>query len=140
VRNPVVGELIALSGSTPLVRLSVLGDADVVVKARSCLDLRGTHIGSSVVVVFDHGDPALPIVIGVVGTPAGWPDPEKPAQVEVDVDGRRMLINVKEELVLRCGEASITLTKAGKVLIRGTYVLTQASGRNRVCGGSVELN
>jgi hypothetical protein len=102
--------------------------------------LRGAHIGSSVLLVFEHGDWALPIVIGVLGGAIGWPDPDKPARVEVDADGRRMLVSAKEELVLRCGEASITLTKAGKVLIRGTYVLTHASGRNRVCGGSIELN
>ena len=44
------------------------------------------------------------------------------------------------EIVLRCGEASITLTRAGKVLIRGTYILTRSSGANRVKGAAVEIN
>ena len=46
----------------------------------------------------------------------------------------------KEQLVLRCGKASITLTKAGKVLIDGSHVLSRSSGVNRVKGGSVQLN
>jgi hypothetical protein len=42
--------------------------------------------------------------------------------------------------VLRCGEASITLTKAGKILIRGTYVLSRSSGVNMVKGATIHLN
>jgi hypothetical protein len=42
--------------------------------------------------------------------------------------------------VLQCGKASITLTKAGKVLIQGSYVSSRSTGVNRVKGGSVQLN
>jgi hypothetical protein len=45
-----------------------------------------------------------------------------------------------EQLVLRCGKASITLTKAGKVLIEGSYVSSKSTGVNRIKGGSVQLN
>lgn len=62
------------------------------------------------------------------------------AQVEVDADGERMMVSAKEQLVLRCGKASITLTKAGKVIIKGSYVLSRSSGVNRIKGGSVQLN
>ena len=63
-----------------------------------------------------------------------------PAQVEVDADGERMIVSADEQLVLRCGKASITLTKAGKVLIEGAYVLSRSTGVNRIKGGSVQLN
>ena len=46
----------------------------------------------------------------------------------------------KKQLVLRCGQASITLTEAGKVLIQGSYVSSRSSGINRVKGGSVQIN
>ncbi|MEP7119602.1 MAG: hypothetical protein ABJE95_01785, partial [Byssovorax sp.] len=36
--------------------------------------------------------------------------------------------------------SSITLTRAGKILIRGAYVLTRSSGVNRIQGGSVQIN
>ena len=60
--------------------------------------------------------------------------------VAVDADGQRLIVNAKEQLVLRCGKASITLTQSGKVLIDGTYVLNRSSGVNRIKGGSVQLN
>jgi hypothetical protein len=46
----------------------------------------------------------------------------------------------KEEVELRCGEATITLRANGKVLIRGAYVETRSSGTNRIKGGSVQIN
>jgi len=42
--------------------------------------------------------------------------------------------------VLRCGKASITLTREGKVLIHGSYISSRSTGVNRVKGGSVQLN
>jgi hypothetical protein len=42
--------------------------------------------------------------------------------------------------VFRFGQASITLTRAGKVLIRGAYLLSRSSGVNLITGGSVEIN
>jgi hypothetical protein len=42
--------------------------------------------------------------------------------------------------VLKCGNASITLTKAGKILVEGTYVSNRSSGVMRIKGGSVQIN
>ena len=50
------------------------------------------------------------------------------------------MLEGREEVVIKCGEASITLTKAGKILIRGNYLLNRASGVNRIQGGSVQVN
>lgn len=141
IPNVVIGELLALAddGMTPLVRY--LGQpGSSAIAARSSVDLQGPHIGQSVLLVFERGDPLRPVVIGVLRGATGWPDADKPAQVDVDVDGQRMIVSAKEQLVLRCGKASITLTKAGKVLIEGSYVLSRSTGVNRIKGGSVQLN
>ena len=90
--------------------------------------------------MFEGNDPEKPIIMGVLQGKAGWPQDKQPNQVEVDADGERMIVTAKEQLVLRCGKASITLTKAGKVLIKGSYVLSRSSGVNRIKGGSVQLN
>jgi hypothetical protein len=135
------GELLALAdeGRTPIVQIAGRANAGAV-RARTVVDLHGAHIASSVVLAFEDADPQRPIVMGVLrGTP-GWPLPEFPAQVEVDADGERMLVSARTQLVLRCGKASITLTKAGKVLIQGSYVSSRSSGVNRIKGGSVQLN
>lgn len=58
----------------------------------------------------------------------------------VHVDGKRIVIEGEEEVVLMCGESSITLTKAGKIIIRGKYLVSRSSGVNRILGGSVQVN
>jgi hypothetical protein len=64
----------------------------------------------------------------------------EPGALEVRVDGRRVELEGHEEVVLRCGEASITLRRDGRVEIRGTSVETDAVGTNRIKGGVVEIN
>ncbi len=59
---------------------------------------------------------------------------------EVVVDGKRTQIEGSDEIVLRCGKASITLRSNGRLIIRGAYVETRASGTNRIKGGSVLIN
>lgn len=108
--------------------------------ARTSVDLTADHIGHEVTLVFEDGNPERPIVTGRIRVPAAWPTPDPPSQVEVDADGNRLTLVARERLVLRCGDASITLTAAGKVLIHGTYVSSGASGVNRVTGGSVQIN
>jgi hypothetical protein len=137
----VIGELIGLSdnGTTPLV-LYPGQPGTAAVAARSIVDLHAAHIGKSIVLMFDQGDADQPIVMGVLRGAQAWPTEERPAQVEVDADGQRMIVSAREQLVLRCGKASITLTKAGKVLVEGTYLLSRSSGLNQIDGASVHLN
>jgi hypothetical protein len=137
----VLGELVALAdeGSTPLV-LFTGQPTSAAVRARTTVDLHGAHIGQQVTLVFEAGDAARPIVTGVLRPAQGWPLADVPGQVEVSQDGRRMVVGARDQLVMRCGKASITLTRAGKVLIRGAYIASISSGVNRVKGGSVQLN
>jgi len=141
IHGMVVGELLAIAGDgqVPLVRFP--GQAgSAAIAAGSTIDLQGHHIGQPVTLLFDQGDPERPIVMGVLRGAAGWPLAQPPASVSVDEDGERLIVSAHEQLVLRCGKASITLTKAGKVLIDGSYVLSRSTGVNRVKGGSVQLN
>ena len=113
-----------------------------IVPARTTIPLLRAHIGASVVVVFDHGDVRLPIVIGVLqdSRRTGEVAPEAPPLVAVDVDGDRLVLSAEREISLRCGEASITLTRAGKVIIRGTYIASRSSGYNKIKGAAVDIN
>jgi hypothetical protein len=137
----VVGELIGITddGHTPFVTFrDQVGTAAIA--ARSVVDLHGAHIGRQVVLVFEDADPAKPIVMGVLhdaGCSALGP---RPGTVEVDRDGERLLIDAREQLVLRCGKAKLTLTRAGKVLIEGTYISSRSSGVSRLKGGSIQIN
>ena len=90
--------------------------------------------------MFEDGDPHRPIIIGWLRTREPLASSESLGQVGVELDGERLVILAKEQIVLRCGKASITLTKTGKVLIQGAYVSSRSTGVNRVKGGSVQLN
>ena len=137
----IVGELIGITneGRTPLVRYPDQ-PGSAALRARTTVDLHGRHIGQQVVLMFEANDPAKPIIMGVLQGAEGWPLDQHPAQVEVDADGQRLIVSAKEQLVFKCGKASITLTKTGKVLIQGSYVLTRSTGVNRIKGGSVQIN
>lgn len=104
-----------------------------------------------VVLLFENGDPRLPIIVGLVPpdpgavllgkllhAPAAAPLPVRPT--EARVDGKRVVLEGDQEVVLRCGDASITLRRDGKIVLRGAYIETTATGLNRIRGGSVKIN
>lgn len=136
-----LGVLLALDPDArqPIVTFGDPSSASTV-RARTTVDLHGPHVGCQVTLLFENGDLQRPIVTGVLRDRPGWPLDERPGQVQIDTDGERMIVSAQEQLVLRCGKASITLTKAGKVLIQGSYVSSRSTGVNRIKGGSVQLN
>ena len=107
-----------------------------------------------VLIVFDGADLLKPIVVGLLvdddGTEASPPihslevaeSASAPAVAEATarVDGKRVHLTASDEIVLECGEASITLRRNGRVVIRGAYVETRARGTNRIKGGNVRIN
>jgi hypothetical protein len=108
--------------------------------ARMLVPLDQTAVGSEVALTFIEGDLGQPLVIGLIQPPRQAPSSETPQVPAAEVDGDRLVFTAEKEIVLRCGNASITLTRAGKVLIRGAYLLSRSSGVNRIKGGSVQIN
>lgn len=108
---------------------------------------KGT-IGRSAALLFADGDPAKPLIIGLIHSPLDeiveatqHEDPKIGLpNLDVQADGDRVVLAADKEIVLKCGKASITLTRAGKILLRGAYLLSRSSGVNRIKGGSVQLN
>ena len=108
------------------------------------------QVGQEVVLTFENGDPALPIILGFIQPPPspGEAHSDAPAAradsamqvIEADVDGKRVRIVAQDEIVLQCGEASVTLRRNGRIVIRGTYVETCSEGTNRIKGGQVRIN
>jgi len=106
------------------------------VPARTTVVLTREDVGRQVALLFEGTDPTKPILIG----PIEQPRPRSPQTVSVDRDGQRLELTADREIVLRCGDASITLTRSGKVLIRGAYVSSHSTGVNKVKGGAVHIN
>ena len=132
-------------------------------KAITTLALTSQQVSRQVALLFNQGDLSQPIVIGLVHSPLQamldnfQKDQEtsfgnttsQDTQVElaanlgtddVSVDGNKITFEAQDEMVFKCGKSSITLTKSGKVLIRGKYLLNRSSGVNRIMGGSVQVN
>jgi hypothetical protein len=106
------------------------------VAARATHATQDDDVGREVALLFENGDARRPILIGCLLAPAA----DRAPATDVTIDGQRLVFDAKQEIVLRCGKATITLTRAGKILIRGAYVSSRSSGVNRVKGGSVQIN
>jgi Domain of unknown function (DUF6484) len=111
------------------------------VPARTTARLSSADVGGEVALLFEDGELARPLVIGRILHPErdAAPAPRRePAPAQSD--GERVELTAAREIVLRCGKASITLTRAGKILLRGAYIFSRSTGVNKIKGGSVQLN
>ncbi|WP_239014242.1 DUF6484 domain-containing protein [Archangium violaceum] len=102
-----------------------------------------------VVLIFANGDPGLPVIMGFIQPTVSTPlvnavlaqsEQKAHEQMDVSVDGKSVTIEGKDEIVLKCGQASITLRRNGKITLKGVYVESHATGTNRIKGGSVQVN
>ncbi len=108
--------------------------------ARSAVPLRLADRGRTVVLAFESGQPARPIIMGVLQEGLAPEEATPGPALSARVDDERVVITAEKEVCLRCGDASITLTRAGKVLINGHYVLSRSSGYNKIKGAAVDIN
>jgi len=107
--------------------------------ALTTVPIESNAAGHTVVVMFVHGDPERPIITGQLAP--GRATPKKIARTQTLVlDGRELVLEADSTLTLRCGKARLTLTREGRILLRGTNVVSHASGVNRIRGGTIKLN
>lgn len=123
------------------------------VRARSIVDNPASplatadhNVGQPALLVFENDDPTLPIVCGIVRErlqPASQTPVvklESSAVRDVLVDGRQLVLQADQQILLRCGKSSVLLRRDGKVVIRGTNLLSRSSGSNKIKGASIDLN
>lgn len=145
---PKVGRV---AGTTPsgeiLVKFSGYNPtaARLLAPARSTA-LGKTILGKEVLLVFENGDLSHPIIIGFLDNPLDdiisertiKEDPDQ--QKDAYVDGSRITLEAKQEIILKCGKGSITLHKDGKIVIKGTRLLSRSTGSNKIKGARVNIN
>lgn len=148
-----------------LVRFSESGDAPVAI-ALSVVAVVPDRIGARVAVAFSNNEP---IIMGFIHSPlerllTAVDSIERPeaehAPRSAYIDGKRIVLDAKEEIVLQCGDASIALTHSGKqaqitircgeatltlgadgkVVIRGKHIVNRSDGVNRLLGSTITLN
>lgn len=79
---------------------------------------------------------AEPVVVGVL-CPVGPSSPAPAIEAHIPAE---VVVEARGAITLRVADSSITLRKDGKILIKGTDVVSSAKRMNRVKGGAVAIN
>lgn len=104
--------------------------------ALQTLEIKSEHIGRQVTLQFIDGNATRPVITGIL-----WDGQSSTnTTVDVAVDSDTLTLSAKQEIVLKCGKASITLKKNGSIVLRGTNVESRASGVNKMRGRAIQLN
>jgi hypothetical protein len=132
-------ELAVVVGWQPGVGVDVRLEDGTQATARAIVALTGEQLDaaveqkSEVLVTFVGNDPSRPMILGfVAGVPS---EPDGRAAVPDTIK-----VRANEEIQFRCGKASLTLRRDGVVIVRGEQVISRAAKKNRITGGSVQIN
>lgn len=110
------------------------------------------NIGRDVLILFEGGNPEYPIIIGLLESliddlvsmeieqKIEREESKTNEQLDTIVDGKRIVLEAEDEIVLKCGKGSITLNKDGKIIVKGTNLISRASETNKIKGSSIDLN
>ncbi len=102
--------------------------------------------GVPVLLMFEETDPKRPIIVGFVReafsarTPGAQMTvlPDKTRAIELN--GKALIFEGQEEIVLRCGQGSLTIRANGQIVVKGTRLVSRASETNKIRGASVQIN
>lgn len=138
-----LGKLVDFKDNTlPIVEIND-GYTTEIKPAHSCVKLSLQQLGSKVVLVIAENE-SMPVITGVIES--------EPVQIVRDtsvqslsenvikVDGKIIRLKAEESISIECGKTKITLTKEGKISLKGKYILSRAKKTNRIQGGQVGLN
>ncbi|ATB39507.1 hypothetical protein CYFUS_004951 [Cystobacter fuscus] len=97
--------------------------------------------------LFADGDPAQPVLLMLLEPTSNTPltdallaQPLSRVPAEARVDGERVVITGRKEVVLECGKASLTLRRDGTVVLRGVNLVSEAEEVHRIRGRKVRIN
>jgi hypothetical protein len=142
-----VGRVVSYEGG--LVRVQHGREGAVVARVSAAIGsdalAKAAREGQEAVLVYEGGRAAKPIVIAILQSATPMVDAilsGRPMQGDkvARVDGKRVVIEGRDEVVLQCGRASLTLYRDGEVVLRGVNVVSQASQTHKIRGGKVQIN
>jgi hypothetical protein len=104
-------------------------------------------VGREAVLTFQNSDPYKPILLGFIEQPQKSQQHSNTTNkitsrtpIALKLNDEQLILSAEKEIVLKCGKSSITLTKAGKIILRGAYLLSRSTGVNQIKGGTVQIN
>jgi hypothetical protein len=129
---PTVGQIVRVSPNGEIL-VDYPGNEAGPIRARMTLGAL-ERTAKSVLLVFENGDPRLPIIVGMIRDRA----------VELSVahtdPGDEFVLEARKNILLVCGKSSIRLQKDGRIILKGVKILSRASESNKIRGASVEIN
>lgn len=166
--SSVVGELVGVNDNgEPLVSYSQILSSSPV-SALSALSADDVSSISSfpvkVMITFDNGRCDHPIIAGLIKTKLFSMDvltQESKAKKDLEsdsgqqvtnivssasnaliteVDGKKIILTGKEEILLKCGKSSILMRRDGKIVIKGSNITSRSSSAHKIKGSSVSIN
>jgi hypothetical protein len=114
--------------------------------ARSIIGVTPADKNRQVLLTFDNGDPQLPIIVGFIQNQPVIDEKSETLKLnresleDIVLDGRRITVDAREEIVLRCGDGSVKLRKDGTIIIKGTSLVSRAKATNKIKGAAVNIN
>lgn len=155
--QPCLGRIVGVdAGGRPLVRFVGLKGAPPVARLigvvpREQIDA-AVRDARPILIGFLEGRADAPVIMSLASmADLGAPEPDRELetlelaradamQIEVDGSPGERVIEATEQLVLRCGDAAITLRADGTVRIIGRDITSWARRRQRIRGASVGIN
>jgi hypothetical protein len=117
-------------------------DSPVRAKTTIALNTHDDLLGAPVLLLFPDDDPTQPVITGLLSNDVNDKLFDHAARIEQTerVIARNLDFSAADSVSIRCGKSQILMDKFGKIVIKGCNILSRASARNRIKGGSVSLN
>jgi hypothetical protein len=141
----VIGTLFSVRDGQPTVDFSGNPNSHPIPAIATC-HLDAMHIGRQIALLFVQRDMARPIVIGVVRNGATRQHstvvvPQYASSpMKLASNNNNVVIKGTGKMVFQCGQASLSLTEQGRIIMRGTHIASYSDGVNRIRGAMVEVN
>lgn len=138
---PIQGVLVGLLhdfDATGQPRIVIPGRIEQPRVARSLCSLSPGQEGRQCALLFENGDPAQPLIMGLLHEPVITVHAAGAVTAMQEAESFR--VEAERAIELRCGKASLRLSSDGRIELRGTTVVSHATGLNRIRGASIKLN
>jgi hypothetical protein len=119
-------------------RVIVPGHIVVPRVARAICALGPGQEGRQCALLFEEGDLARPLIMGVLQEPVITI--HALGATTTTQEAESFTVEAERAIELRCGKASLRLSSDGRIELRGSTVVSHATGLNRMRGASIKLN
>ena len=100
--------------------------------------------GNSVLVINEDGDPKRPIIIGSVVEKLDFEPILKKSLIkehtEIHFKGKQITFESSGEVIIKCGNSTITMRNDGEIVLRGKKIVSRAAQSNKLKGAAVKIN